>query len=77
MAEYQYWRGSQVVRQGFAKPLYAGSIPAHASENILLLESGDGGTLVMNGMKSMVAKLSSDSSMFFVHSLVVLFIRKR
>jgi preprotein translocase subunit SecG len=30
-------RGSQVVRQGSAKPLYAGSIPAHASTNIIML----------------------------------------
>jgi hypothetical protein len=28
----KFWLGSQVVRQGSAKPLYAGSIPALASE---------------------------------------------
>jgi hypothetical protein len=26
-----FWRGSQVVRQRSAKPLFAGSIPARAS----------------------------------------------
>ena len=29
------WRDSQVVRQWFAKPLFAGSIPARASRDVL------------------------------------------
>ena len=65
MAEYQYWRGSQVVRQGFAKPLYAGSIPAHASKSTFNVKMGYG-TLAMNGMKSIAAKLTLVNSMFFI-----------
>ena len=35
--DIKIWRGSQVVRHGSAKPLHAGSIPAHA---FIILASG-------------------------------------
>src|SRR4051794_4081712 len=34
------WRGSQVVRQRFAKPSYVGSNPIHASQNTKVTTAG-------------------------------------